>query len=55
MASAALLAEALQLALSHKRWQPDVNVAYAVSEVVGAELAHIPCAVLNLVKGIARN
>ena len=45
---AALLAEALQLALPHEGRQPNVHVADAVAEVVGAELAHIAGAVLDL-------
>ena len=48
VAAAALLAEALQLALPHEGRQPNVHVADAVAEVVGAELAHIAGAVLDL-------
>ena len=48
MAAAALLAEALQLALAHERRQPDVDIADAIPEVVSAQLADITCAVLNL-------
>ncbi len=48
MTPTALLAEALQLSLAHERREPDVHIADAVPEVVCAELAHIPGAILDL-------
>lgn len=48
MAAATLLAEALQLALAHKCWEPDVDIANSVPEVVRAQLTHITCTVFNL-------
>ena len=48
MAAAALLAEALQLALAHESWQPDVDIADTIPEVVSAQLADITSAVLDL-------
>ncbi len=54
MAAAALLAEALQLALPHECRQPYVHIAYPVSKMVCAELTHIPGAVLDLQSPIMR-
>ena len=48
MAATALLAEALHLALAHECWEPDVDIADAVPEVVCAQLTDITSAILNL-------
>lgn len=48
MAASALLAEALQPALAHECWQPDVDVADAVPKMVCAQLTDITGAVFDL-------
>ncbi len=48
MAASALLAEALQPALAHECWQPDVDIADAVPKMVCAQLTDITGAVLDL-------